>query len=375
MIKVFLMRSQFPDARIQKECEILLKNGFCVTIVGWDRGRLNYPPVYNKITQKCLRINVEPKSLKVAFYLPIWWLYVVYTLSFADYDIVHVSDFDTFFPAILISKIRRKPIIYDIFDFYAEMISFPILSKTCRALVSNLDKCLMRFADAVIIADDSRIEQIGKNANKNIISIYNCPVDRSFSFGKTASDKFLIFYGGAVFAERNLEKMILAIRGIDDIELIVMGPSSSTYAEKLKNLSTGYNNIKLYLSLHPYEDILRFTSYADLLFALYDLNVPNNKFASPNKLFEAMMFGKPIIVNGGTSMAKIVKAENCGIVLESVNVDEIRETIIYLKGNKELMRLLGNNGRKAYESRYNWDIMGTELIKLYKLLVDYQDGP
>jgi glycosyltransferase involved in cell wall biosynthesis len=115
----------------------------------------------------------------------------------------------------------------------------------------------------------------------------------------------------------------------------------------------------------PYNEVIERTMKADLLFAFYDPAVPNNRYASPNKLFEAMMCGKPILVSEGTAMADIVRQEKCGIVVPYKDLQAIKKAIISLQHNPGLALSLGNNGRKAYELRYNWKIMESRLLDLY----------
>ena len=109
---------------------------------------------------------------------------------------------------------------------------------------------------------------------------------------------------------------------------------------------------------------------ADILFAFYDPQIPANRYASPNKLFEAMMCGKPIITNAETTATKIVETENCGVVVPYGDVEAIKDTILKLKNNADLRERLGKNGRRAYEERYGWGIMEERLLKAYANLID-----
>jgi len=123
-----------------------------------------------------------------------------------------------------------------------------------------------------------------------------------------------------------------------------------------------------YLGPIMYDIVIEKTLQADLLFALYDPRVPNNRYASPNKLFEAMMCGKPILVSDGTAMADIVKEEECGLVVPYGDVDAIKHAILTLKNDPVLCRRLGENGRRAYETKYNWKIMEERLLEIYRRL-------
>ncbi len=79
-----------------------------------------------------------------------------------------------------------------------------------------------------------------------------------------------------------------------------------------------------------------------------------------------MMANKPILVSKGTTMADIVERENCGLIVDCNSVDEIKKAIVRLKDSPELCRQLGANGRRAYEQKYNWEIMEQRLLSLYQ---------
>ena len=74
-----------------------------------------------------------------------------------EYDIIHACDFDTILPALWCRQ-WGKVVIYDIFDFYADHLR--ATPEWVKFLIRRLDLALIHQADAVILADDSRKEQI-----------------------------------------------------------------------------------------------------------------------------------------------------------------------------------------------------------------------
>lgn len=74
-------------------------------------------------------------------------------------------------------------------------------------------------------------------------------------------------------------------------------------------------------------------------------------------------------MNKRTSTANIVCEEDCGLVVDANNVEEIRNAIIKLRDNPELCKEFGANARKAYEQRYIWEIMEQRLVDLYRELI------
>lgn len=373
--RIVMIRSHYPDTRLEKEANVLVENSLEVTLVVWDRGRIKGLEGPKRYSVKKFNRFVQPNSIKVLWYLPIWWCFIACYLIRMKWDLVHAADFDTFLPAVIIAKIRRKPIIYDIYDFYSDMIVFPIMPNFFRLLFGIIDKTLIRFADAIILPDESRREQIGKSLTERAIIIANTPSQEALdkirvnNKDNKDNDEFTIFYGGCIDKDREIDHLCYAIEDISDTKLIIMGPCPQNYSQQLHKLCKDRHKYELCLSWKPYTDILEQTANADITFAFYNPKSYNNRYASPNKLFEAMMCGRPIITNEGTSMAKIVKSEKCGIVVPFGNIEALKEAIVSLKDDPRLRHNLGNNGRSAYALKYSWTIMKTKLIGIYRELL------
>jgi glycosyltransferase involved in cell wall biosynthesis len=289
-----------------------------------------------------------------------------------EWDIVHASDLDTYPPALLAAKIKRKRIIYDIFDFYADQVLLP---KPIRNFVAKLDIFLMRFADAIIIVDPSRLRQIGREKDTKVTILFNSPNDLVSSpkdFHKSEGSPFLILFAGILIPGRDFESILEAGKDIGNIHIIFAGFGS--LMERVQSLSNQFPYVT-FIGRIPYNEVIQRTLQSDLLFAFYDPSIPNNRYSSPNKLFEAMMCGKPILVNDGTSMAEIVRKENCGLVVPYGDVTAIKHAILRLKDDPQLCKQLGANGRTAYEQTYSWKIMEEKLLVLYdEILRSHRSG-
>lgn len=352
----------FPDPRIEKEAMTLGKSGYNVTLIGWLR--YGDAPIHEEKTfYKVHRIKFRaPLGIKIIVYLPFWWFILFSKLMKYDWDIVHAADFDTYIPALIAAKIKKKKVVYDIFDFYVDMISIPGL---LRELIKKLEVFLTKYADAVIIVDPSRIKQL-KIKNNSLLIIFNSPQDFLLTnINKNLkSDEFLkLFYAGNLSKDRDVISIIKIVKNSKNLNLEIAGWGECE--KKIVELIKNESRITFH-GLLQYDEVLQKTIESDLLFALYDPSIPNNRYASPNKLFEAMMCRKPIIVSDGSSMADIVRKENCGLVVPYGDVEAIKHAILTIKDNPELCNQLGRNGRKAYEQKYSWKIMEERLLLTYK---------
>jgi len=377
MIRAIIVTSAPPypnNPRLIKEIKALQERGYKVSLIYWDREELPLE-LKSEELENCEIISFRyktTKDIRRLFSLPIWFSFITLQLLKRKMDILHAINLDSIFPVIIVGKLKNTPVIYEMYDVIEDTI---ILPKWLRKIVVFIDKFLMAVVDAVIIVDEIRIKELGGIPNNNTVVIYNSPpkiigIEDSLV---TKGDVFTIFYAGTLNRKRlaHLDKMFRAMRDLDNVKLVIAG--SGDQVEEIQKWEDRYPEKIEYLGSISYNEVIKRTSMADLLFALYDPAIRINKYGSPNKLFEAMMCGKPIIVSEGTSMADIVKKHDCGIVVDCRNVAEIREAIIKLKNNLQLSKQLGENGKKAYEREYNWKNMERKLYFLYEKLFSMRD--
>jgi len=367
MKDVVFVRSSSKPARVQKEAESLQNSGYSVCILYWDRGSNKSRVEYKNGTKiNYFGLKAPYGKLSLLPYLLIWWIYELFFLLRTDSRIIHCCCFDTLIPAIFTKAIQKKKIVYDIFDFYSESLPENIPS-LIRNIISNFEKFCIRFVDSVIIVDNSRYVQIKDAKIKNLDIVMNCPNDVVYSTKKSPHKEFIIFYGGMISKTRGLMELINAIRDLDNIKIIIAGMGEDE--DLFKEISSKTKNVT-YLGWINYEKYIDLTLSSDLIFGFYDPKIPNNRLASPNKLFEAMMCSTPIIVNKETSMAEIVKQDKCGVVVPYSDCNSLKRSIIKLKENQELCLKMGESGRKAFEKEYNWKIMESRLLNVYKSIAE-----
>lgn len=355
--------------RASKEVRTLIHKGYMVTFLGWDRGLV--PAVEQWETEdypREIRLKLKgPSGIKVLFLYPIWWCFVLFLLLVTKWDIVHAINFDSIPPAVIAGKLKRKPIIYEILDGYEDALLLP---KLIRDACVKVDKLFMWLANGIILVDEMQVEEVGGIPNSKVVAVYDSPSDTSGNMRIThrGNDTFTLFYGGGLFAWKalNLDKIFAAIKDIEGVKIIIAGYGD--LVEEIKEWSCKMPDKIQFIGEISHTEVLQRSVEADLLFVLRSPIPLTNKYICGTKLLEAMMYGKPILVNKGTSTASKVYEENCGLVVDSSNIQEIKEAIIKLRDNPELRKKLGTNGRRAYEQRYSWEIMEQRLIALYREL-------
>lgn len=372
-MRVLICRSNpiSPDPRVEKEAQALIKAGYEVQVLGWDRsGQL---PVEENIGgARISRLPIKagfgkgvrnlPQLLRWQFHLLMWLI-----RHRREFDIIHACDFDTVLPAVLLKKFSGKKVVYDIFDFYADHLR--ATPTRIKKLIRAVDIRVMGMVDGIIIVDDSRREQVSDAKPRRIEVIYNSPQDLWDSIvpEKKAikNGSFSIIYVGLLQVERGLIELLDVVSRHPQWTLHLAGFGGDeeeirSKAEKIKNV--------IWYGRVPYHQALDLSRSADVFIATYDPRIPNHRYSSPNKVFEAMMLRKPIVVAKSTNMDCIIEQAGCGLVVEYGIDSELESALERLAQDPDLWDQLGENGRNAYQNSFSWSQMETRLKSFYRLI-------
>ncbi len=354
-----------PDPRVEKVAKSLTEADYSVQVFAWDRkgGSL---PKQEKDGYNITRTRIKAKfgsGLSNLLPLIIWQVRCLMWLikNSNQYQVVHACDFDTVIPALLIKFIARKKVVYDIFDFYADAFRIP---KYLYQIVRNIDFLAIKLVDAVIIADESRKAQIFGSKPKKLEVIYNSPevLQKFEGFERERiPDRLRIAYIGILNEERKLIEIINLIRSKPHWILDIAGFGELDVGKLALNAS----NITFHGKV-DYQKALEISSESDLLFAIYDPKIPNHRFSSANKLFEAMMLGKPIVVAKNTGMDEKVKKHNLGLVINYDDMPELEKAFNDIDHWSELeKKIFADHAKKVYAEFFSWEIMKNRLKNLY----------
>jgi len=370
-VRVVFVRSKSPagvEPRIAKEAGTLARAGYEVHAILWDRD-LAHPEEETRegIHIHRFRLRAPEGQLALARRLPRWWVHLFFALLRLRPDVIHAVDFDTVVPAYAAARIAGAPLVYDIFDFYADMITADI-SPQLRRLLGEWERAIIPRADTVIIPDLRRREQFGSAQPSVLVEILNVPDDRRLPTVREDPDHFVVFYGGMIAKDRGLKDLVIACEDVGAKLLVAgHGPDEAQLLDVIES-----SHAASYLGTIPYEEVLEHTAACHVVAALYDPDIPNNKFAAPNKLFEAMMFAKPVLVSEGTLAADIVREIGCGLVVRYGDQEGLKKALESLMLSPPEAATMGARGRAAFERRYNWKAMEPLLLKTYRDLVPTQ---
>ncbi len=97
--------------------------------------------------------------------------------------------------------------------------------------------------------------------------------------------------------------------------------------------------------------------------------VSNHTQSQPNKMFEYMSAGIPVIASNFPLWRSLVEGNQCGINCDPLNPKEVAEAIEWLLAHPQKAQRMGENGRRAVEEKYNWESESKTLIAFYQKLM------
>lgn len=359
------------DPRVYKEATSLVQAGHQVTVIVWDR-KQQYEPesiidgvriirIHNKKLQRIL-----PHDL---FRNPLWWRTAykkgleLYNTDF-PFDVVHCHDLDTLQAGIWLKRKLRIKLIYDSHEIFGYMIE-RTMPKTVVNFAFTMEKKLIKQVDHIITVDDGYAQYFKDISNKYPHTIVRNCKDTLGPYQSPSRKQFTLIYIGSVTQQRFFPQILKVVGEIPEVKLVIGAKKEGLYKE-IESLSKHYENIE-FLGTIPTDKVIPLTKECHVIICLFNPRDKLNKIGSPNKIFEAMVTGRPIIVSKHTNAGDIITKEHCGL---AIDYDEkaLHDAIIYLKKQPNLCEELGKNGIIAAEQTYNWEKQKQELLRIYQTM-------
>lgn len=281
-------------------------------------------------------------------------------------DVYHFHD-PELIPIGLKLKRKGKKVIYDVHeDTPRAILSKKYIKPFLRKITSKMFELYENYTagnfDYIICATPHISERFLK-INKNTITINNYPITRElFSSDKNEwTDRKQICYIGAFSPIRGSEVIIKAATNFKR-KLLVAGKVTDKVKEDMLN----HPNIRYLGSIDRNEvkELLN-GSIAGLVTFLPE---PNHINAQPNKMFEYMSAGIPVVASNFPLWREIIETAKCGICVDPEKPNEIANAVNYLINNPSEAEKMGKKGREAIEKKYNWDYEGEKLVNVYNYL-------
>ena len=246
-------------------------------------------------------------------------------------DVFVANDLDTLPANFLASRLRRKPLIYDSHEYFTEvpeLIGRPIV----RAVWVWLEKLLVPRVTAAYTVCDSIAEVYRDLYQVDFKVVRNLPVCSTRKNGRIdlpekLGENKIIIYQGALNLGRGIEAAIRAMHFLEGAELWLAGDGDLTSQLQLLVSEMKLESKVKFLGRLPIDQLGNITRQADLGISLEEDLGLNYRFALPNKLFDYIQAGVPVLVSNLPEMKKIVEHYRIGAIAETHQRKDLADTM------------------------------------------------
>lgn len=396
-VVLMILNQGFPDLRVCQEADALIEAGYEVWIVvsNLDSRSPEYDAsLYNTIViQLPKNIGIIDKLMSIAFFTN-----KKYENKLLNHDkfsaikdnifAIHVHDLHWFNFGYNIARSLCVKLVVDFHEnspalpeYFGKKIIRGSMFKTFANLfgtkfyLSLYENWAIRRADAVIFVVEENLERVKKkNYKAKLVIVSNTKDPIKYEpMGLSNDKRIVLFYHGSIQKNRGIRTLVKAFSKLDasKYKLVILGFKEGCLEKEY--ILNFYNqelpeNILLINHSSNFEFIQDVLKEGDIGVIPHE-RCELTETTVPNKIFEYLCYGKPILVSDVSPLARITEESGAGFSFKAGNSDDLYRRVLQFGTKKDLL-FFSSEARNSAESKFNWDFDKNRLVELYSSLKD-----
>ena len=358
------------DQRVMKIAETVGNLGCLVTIIGRRSGDC------------CSNTSIPFPVKRFSMFFKSGFLFyaffnvrLFFFLMFHRFDLLVSNDLDTLLPNFLVSKFKKLPLVYDSHEYFTgvpEIQNRPIV----KWIWKRIEKSIFPRLKYVMTVSDSIAELYETEYAIRPQTVRNCSrkTEQILPFSRKELEidndhLLLILQGTGINIDRGGIELIDAVKCTDNVSLLIVG-SGDQYGKLVeKTTELGLTGKIKFIPKVPWNTMIRYTKSADVGLSLDKNSNLNYLYSLPNKLFDYLSAGIPVIATELPELSKILNKYKCGILISEPTVEEISNAIKELRDNRNLLTEMKKYSSIASES-VNWENESLKVEAFYKPIIN-----
>lgn len=356
----------YTDQRVDKICRYLVSKNITVLLVG--RELPNSLPLVSR--------SYQTYRMKLFFHTgPLFYFEfnfrLFFYLLFNSFDFLVSNDLDTLFACDLAASSKGKKLVYDSHEYFTEV---PELQnrKLVKKIWETIEIMIFRNLNACYTVNDSIANFYLKKYGLRFKVIKNLPEKTEIIKTKSKQDlnlpknkKILILQGAGINIQRGAEELVEAMRLLDNCYLVIIGSGDvfPLLKNKIENDDLLKSRIRL-VDKVPYQEMMQYTFNADLGFTLDKNTNLNYLYSLPNKIFDYLKAGIPVIASDLVEIGKVIREYQVGEIVKSHSPEDIVHCVNDLLNDSIKYKTYQENCINAMKV-LNWERQKTVLDEIY----------
>ncbi|GAB4371593.1 MAG: glycosyltransferase [Calditrichia bacterium] len=362
------------ERRIFNEALTAARNGYQVQILALKTP--DVPPVSLMETVEIQRLTIrfwQKGALKfLCFNQKLFW-----HLLRSDFSLLHAHDLWVLPASAIASILKRKPLIYDAHEFYRGLKIFR--EKKISALIWKMAEWLfIRRAGKILVVNQFHADLYKKTYQRiePPLVIQNLPFrhesGNSESLPGFSERSATVVFQGILKPGRGLRQMIEAFDYLDDIAFELIG--FGEIEEELRDLvEKGGRREKIHFrGKMNLREISHITQRARAGVVLFEPDSINYRYAAPNKFFEYVMAGTPVIASDIPTFRSFLEEFEVGVLVDPYSPEDIARAIRQVVTDENRWNRLHQACKQARE-HWNWESQEKKLLSLYREICTQED--
>jgi glycosyltransferase involved in cell wall biosynthesis len=351
---VSVINDLLTDQRVNKTCLVLQELGFDVLLVGREK-KDSVPLTERPYRTHRMKLLFEKGPLFYAEFNIRLFFFLIAHKS----DLLFSNDLDTLLPNFLLSKIKKIPLVYDSHEYFTETPEL-VNRKFVQKVWKKIESSIFPHLRDVITVNDSIANLFKIDYGVDVAVVRNIPPSPTGTINidiprinNPDHKSIILLQGSGINIQRGAEELVQAMQFVGNAHLVIIGGGDVLPQLKTMTVDLALGAKITFLPKMPFELLRAYTSQATLGLTLdKDTNI-NYRYSLPNKLFDYIHAGVPVLASPLTEIKNIIDSYQVGETISSHEPHALASHISGLLANPEKLATYKANCKIAAKE-LNW---------------------
>lgn len=291
------------------------------------------------------------------------------------FDACHAHDLVTLPVAYVCARLAKAKLVYDAHELWLDRNRERERSRLNRFIVKRIESFLIRRADACIMGGLSGSRELATRYGiEPPLVVLNAPFYRRTETGSLLRDDLgipqdqrILLCMGRIGPVRGIEEQVLSLKHLSNCVLVIFSFGPDRYISGLREFIRDKDLADRVYFHAPvaFDDVSRYAASADIGLVLHKNTGLNYYYVCPNKLFECMAAGLPMVGSDFPDLKWFIKGYNMGITCDPESPADIAESVNLILSDENTREKMRDNALEAAKI-YNWENESRKLVSLYE---------